>query len=152
MMNTLSPVNAPSQVAVTNSSLVLVPTDSGVLIQSAKTLVHRAAFGLKDLEVLNVLGAGASGTVYKVRLNTCSQELALKVVPKNNETCGGVEAILAEQAVLRKLAGNDCFLQLMASFHDSDNYYIATVRNNFVFMRKPQSLTCFLRIILLEAT
>jgi serine/threonine protein kinase len=152
MMDTLSPVNAPSQVAVINSALVWVHTDSGMLTQSTKTLVRRAAFGLEDFKVLNVLGAGASGTVYKVRLNRRSQELALKVVPKNNETCGGVEAILAEQAVLRKLAGNDCFLQLMASFHDSDNYYIATVRNTFVFMRKPQSLTCLLRIIILEAT
>lgn len=150
MTDTSSLINAPSQIAVTKTAPVLVHTDPGVLIKSTETLVHRAAFGLKDLKIMKVLGAGASGTVYKVQLNTCSQELALKVVPKNNETFDDVEAILAEQAALRKLAGNDCFLQLIASFHDSDHYYIATVRNNFVSTHR--LLTFFSRNIILEAT
>ncbi|KAH7910543.1 kinase-like domain-containing protein [Hygrophoropsis aurantiaca] len=81
---------------------------------------------LESLELLAVLGGGASGTVYKVFDSFSSKLLALKVVPKD-ETCPSeAEALQEEQTALRLAVGDSRFLQLKSSFHDTRNYYFLT--------------------------
>jgi serine/threonine protein kinase len=83
---------------------------------------------LGDFDVLKMIGKGASGKVFLVR-NKATQEIySLKVVPKS----GRFEDVIREQGLLRAIEeGGDtaCFvLSLVASWHDTENYYLLTVR------------------------
>ena len=86
---------------------------------------------LDDFTILNSLGDGSSGKVYIVRENDTGGFFALKAIPKRRP-CGkelGIEAVMTERDTLLDLGGDDFILQIRACFHDSKNYYLATVRD-----------------------
>ncbi|KAF9232122.1 kinase-like domain-containing protein, partial [Melanogaster broomeanus] len=69
----------------------------------------------------------AYGRVYKVRDRASGNLLALKVIKKRLLHTCEVVTIIAEQAALVRMLGNPHALQLVASFHDSANFYMAVV-------------------------
>jgi hypothetical protein len=54
--------------------------------------------------------------------------MALKVVPKYRKSYRQISSLLAEQNMLSLLSDNSWFLDLHASWADSQNFYYATVR------------------------
>jgi serine/threonine protein kinase len=91
-----------------------------------------AAPCLDDFTILNSLGDGSSGTVYIVREKDTGGFYALKAIPKR-KPCGKeltIDAVMTERDTLLDLRGDDFILQLRACFHDSRNYYLATVRDS----------------------
>ena len=89
---------------------------------------------LDDYEFLRTLarGAGANATVYLVQDKHTSHMYALKAVDKHTPDGRKIacSAVLKEQAALTKLYGNDFTLPLHACFHDTENYYLVTVRTH----------------------
>ncbi len=86
---------------------------------------------LNDFAILRGLGDGSSGTVHLVRENESGGLYAIKAIPKRRP-CGKelrIETVTTERNTLLDLCGNDFILQLRASFHDSRNYYLVTVRD-----------------------
>ncbi|KAF9235678.1 kinase-like domain-containing protein, partial [Melanogaster broomeanus] len=79
---------------------------------------------IEQFQVLSLLGAGAYGRVYKVRDRASGNLLALKVIKKRLLHPREVVTILGEQAALVRTLGNPHGLQLVASFHDSANFYM----------------------------
>jgi serine/threonine protein kinase len=85
---------------------------------------------LDDYEFLRTLGSGANATVYLVREKHTSHLYALKAVDKYTATGKKIacSTVINEQAALTMLNGNDFILPLHACFHDTENYYLVTVR------------------------
>jgi serine/threonine protein kinase len=77
------------------------------------------------------LNEGSFATVYLVREKHTPHLYALKAIDKytatgrRNVACS---TVIDEQAALTELSGSDFILPLYASFHDTENYYFATVR------------------------
>ncbi|KAI6123685.1 kinase-like domain-containing protein, partial [Pisolithus croceorrhizus] len=76
---------------------------------------------LDQFKVLKHLGSGSMGHVFKVRDRVSGKCLALKVIKKG---LGDDYAIREQQAFVRN-AGNTHAIQLAASFHDTENFYMA---------------------------
>ncbi|KAI6027802.1 kinase-like domain-containing protein [Pisolithus microcarpus] len=76
---------------------------------------------LDQFKVLKHLGSGAMGHVFKVRDRVSGKCLALKVVKKG---LGDDYAVREQQSFVRN-AGNIHAIQLAASFHDTENFYLA---------------------------
>jgi Protein kinase domain. len=115
-----------------NSSILdtaqVMPSPTAVANRSTSTLVDTPrVFKLSDVQVIAELGSGASGTVYKIQDKVTSAFLAMKVIHKKGLAYTQIEDIVDEQVALQKMAGEIGFLQLEASFHDSENFYLATV-------------------------
>ena len=85
---------------------------------------------LDDYDFLRTLGTGANATVYLVREKHTSHLYALKAVDKYTQAGRKVACsmVFNEQAALTKLSGNDFILPLHACFHDTEYYYLVTVR------------------------
>lgn len=96
-----------------------------------------AAPCLDDFSILSSLGDGSSGAVYIVRENNTGGLYALKAIP-NRKPCGKeirIDTVMAERDALLDLRGDDFILQLRASFYDSRNYYLVTVRDLMFYER-----------------
>jgi serine/threonine protein kinase len=81
-----------------------------------------------DFEAIRVLGEGGYGTVYQVQHKTTQRAYALKVISKKDLHNTSYRLLLREQDILHGLVGQPTFLQLHASWNDSDNFYLVTVR------------------------
>ncbi|KAI0063015.1 kinase-like protein [Artomyces pyxidatus] len=83
-----------------------------------------------DLEPVKVLGKGAFGTVYLAKERLTGLDLAVKVIPKARFAAKGHSGyfgmLLSEQEAMRGLDGRKGYLPLHASWHDTDNFYLAT--------------------------
>ncbi|KAF9235686.1 kinase-like domain-containing protein [Melanogaster broomeanus] len=112
--NTVSPVHQPLRSCSHNRSEAphpVVETPRWGRFSSILTLLSPKEVDvcIEQFQVLSLLGAGAYGRVIKKRLlHTCE-----------------VVTIIAEQAALVRMLGNPHALQLVASFHDSANFYMA---------------------------
>jgi len=82
------------------------------------------------LMIMRTLGKGANATVYLVREKNTPHLYALKAVDKLTESGRKVacSTVLNEQAALTKLSGSDFILPLHACFHDTEYWYLVTVR------------------------
>ncbi|KAI0048290.1 kinase-like protein [Auriscalpium vulgare] len=76
-----------------------------------------------DFSAIRIIGEGATGKVYLVEDTPTATQLALKVIRKREFT---TPRILNEKKVLERIAGNEEFISLEASFHDDKNFYLAT--------------------------
>jgi serine/threonine protein kinase len=76
-----------------------------------------------------VLGQGSFGKVYMAKMKHGHSSCAIKVVSKKHPECLRLafKDVFAEQNILKKLAGNPCFVQLLASWHGSNNFYFMMV-------------------------
>jgi hypothetical protein len=84
-------------------------------------------FHFFDFDLLEVLGMGTFGKVFRVRHKTTGKTSALKVIVKAHLTERDEANVMVELEALKRLVGVKGFLQLEASFHDESNYYILTV-------------------------
>lgn len=81
---------------------------------------------VRNLQLRRILGKGAQGQVYLAHGPDPSKLVAVKVNPKHATQC--VRMLLQEQRLLHRLRDCHFVLDLQASFHDSENFYIVTVR------------------------
>ncbi|KAH9915469.1 kinase-like domain-containing protein, partial [Epithele typhae] len=79
-----------------------------------------------DLRIIRVLGNGGQGFVMLVQDRATENLLALKSVAKHSVPLEDDARIFEEQDVLRRLAGNSRFLDLQASFENSDYFCFLT--------------------------
>lgn len=80
---------------------------------------------IRHMDLKQVLGRGSFGKVYLVK-GKGDKLLALKVVSK--EMLGPrPDMMLLEQDLLKRLSGTRHLLNMVASFHDSQNFYLLTV-------------------------
>jgi hypothetical protein len=100
----------------------------------ARPEANNRAFQLSDFAILGVLGTGSFATVFRVKDKITEGIFALKVVMKAGMTENARASMLKELEALKRLVGVPGFLQLKASFHDSENYYLLTV-SHIVFSR-----------------
>lgn len=94
---------------------------------SKMTLPYQRTPIIDDFSIGKLLGRGASGAVYKAQDKTTEKYFALKVIRKKESDPQTIQFIIKEQEALRKVLGNNSFIQLAASFHDTINYYLVTV-------------------------
>jgi len=94
---------------------------------SDMTLVNSRQFHLQDFKVLRCLGKGAQGAVFCVRDRITSETMALKVVSKYGRKQRQIRSLLAEQDVLSLLSEDLWFVNLQASWSDTQNFYLAMV-------------------------
>ncbi|KAF7440114.1 hypothetical protein PC9H_000458 [Pleurotus ostreatus] len=79
------------------------------------------------LDLVQSLGHGASGSVYAARLGRVhGSNVAVKIISKKDMEPSVLQAVLNEQAALKRLIGLPRVLQMEASFHDARNFYIVT--------------------------
>jgi hypothetical protein len=97
------------------------------LLIGARPEVNERNNLLDDFYILGLLGTGGFAKVYRVEHKVTGRMFALKVVAKAELSERAKKNMPVELEALRRLAGIPGFLQLGASFHDSENYYLLTV-------------------------
>ena len=113
------------------------------------------SLSISDFIPKKFMGRGAFGEVYLVQGKRSRELFALKVIRKENLRHSDYETIFEEQRIMKTVAGSDHSVHLKASFQDSDNYYILTVRHSSItlfFSAWIWHLRCVSRIICLVVT
>ncbi|KAF8345400.1 hypothetical protein F5887DRAFT_917380 [Amanita rubescens] len=95
---------------------------------SAAPFCEPRVVNIQDFELLEFLSKGSCGQVYLARDNVSSKQVALKVIRK----VAGVwdhpfvkQVLIEEKKIMASLQGLDWFVQLEASWHDTNNIYLA---------------------------
>jgi hypothetical protein len=86
-----------------------------------------SALSVHDFDILGPIGAGSFSTVHKVKHTATGRISALKVIPKADLCKDRLVCVEQEQECLKRAIGMKGVLQLEASFHDSNNFYLLTV-------------------------
>lgn len=83
-----------------------------------------------DLRLIRILRRGGHGTVYLAEDTVTESYLAMKAIDKGGLRMREYPVVFEEQDVTRRLTatGNPWFAPLEGSFHDTDNFYLLTVR------------------------
>ena len=76
-----------------------------------------------DFQVVSLIGAGSSGSVYHVVDRVTSRDFAMKIIPTASENA---ELALREYFALREVAGAPFTVPLRGFFSDDINYYLLT--------------------------
>ena len=76
-----------------------------------------------DFQVISLIGAGSSGSVYHVLDKVTSRDFAMKIVPTAS---ANAELALREYFALREVAGAPFTIPLRGFFSDDINYYLLT--------------------------
>ncbi|KAF9070010.1 kinase-like domain-containing protein [Rhodocollybia butyracea] len=96
---------------------------------SSSASVTPRRMDLVDLDMVKLINTGGSGKVYLVRDKIDRQHLALKVIPKsrNMYSCNK-KKVTAEKSIhsFLTMESDDFFLPLVATWCDSENYYLAS--------------------------
>ena len=97
---------------------------------STASLSEPRIANIRDFELLEFLSKGSSGLVYLAKDHVSSKNVALKVIRK----VAGVwnhpfvrQVLIDEKKIMASLQGLDWFVQLEASWHDTNNIYLAMV-------------------------
>lgn len=97
---------------------------------SAAPFCDPRVVNIQDFELLEFLSKGSCGQVYLARDNVSSKQVALKVIRK---VAGAwdhpfvKQVLIEEKKIMASLQGLDWFVQLEASWHDTNNIYLAMV-------------------------
>ncbi|KAA1468452.1 kinase-like protein [Dentipellis sp. KUC8613] len=117
-------LSSPFLTADNNASLnagTSAESSSGTLVAPGP-----APLSADEFEPLRLLGEGGFGRVLLVRDRATGRAHALKVVSKARLKPKSHKLVLAEQRVLRAVAGAPGFLQMEASWHDAGSFYFLT--------------------------
>lgn len=117
--------SGPSQVGPLSSHNPFSSPSHPSSCSSNHTLVSPRPLCLQDISVLYPLGKGTHGAVYCIRHKATKERMALKVVTKYRKTQHQISSLLAEQNTLSLLSENPWFVDLHASWGDSQNFYYA---------------------------
>jgi len=90
---------------------------------SLPPLVAGRQLSFLDFQVLSLIGAGSSGSVYHVVDKVTSRDFAMKIIPTASENA---ELALREYFALREVAGAPFTIPLRGFFSDDINYYLLT--------------------------
>ena len=90
---------------------------------SLSPLVAGRQLSFLDFQVVSVIGAGSSGSVYHVVDKITSRDFAMKIIPTASENA---ELALREYFILREVAGAPFTITLRGFFSDDVNYYLLT--------------------------
>ncbi|KAF9782463.1 kinase-like domain-containing protein [Thelephora terrestris] len=90
---------------------------------SPPPLVAGRLLSFLDFQVVSLIGAGSSGSVYHVVDKVTSRDLAMKIIPTGSENA---ELALREYSALREVAGALFTITLRGFFSDDSNYYLLT--------------------------
>ena len=97
---------------------------------SSTTSFKPRTVNIKDFQLIEFLSKGSSGLVYLARDNVSNNNVALKVIRK----VAGIwdnpfvkQVLIDEKKIMGSLQGLDWFVQLEASWHDTNNIYLAMV-------------------------
>ncbi|KAF8639109.1 hypothetical protein AX17_001724 [Amanita inopinata Kibby_2008] len=109
---------------VYSSPVLLSPTSDA----SSATLNDSRIMKVEELKLLHFLSKGACGQVYRAKDMISNRQLALKVMRKVDNVFKNPAAkqmLIDEKKIMASLQGCDWFVQLEASWHDSNNIYFA---------------------------
>ncbi|KAK7472514.1 hypothetical protein VKT23_000629 [Stygiomarasmius scandens] len=89
---------------------------------------QRLSMCLSELVLLKLLSTGKGSKVFLARDLAADRHLALKVIPKKQRSYASINGALREQTILLQLTqqSDPFFLPIIASWHDSANFYLAT--------------------------
>jgi serine/threonine protein kinase len=90
---------------------------------SLSPLVAGRQLSFLDFQVVSLIGAGSTGSVYHVVDKVTSRDFAMKIVPTGSENA---ELALREYFTLRGVAGAPFTITLRGFFADDVNYYLLT--------------------------
>jgi len=90
---------------------------------SLSPLVAGRQLSFLDFQVVSLIGAGSSGSVYHVVDKVTSRDFAMKIIPTGSENAG---LALREYFTLREVAGAPFIITLRGFFSDDVNYYLLT--------------------------
>jgi len=90
---------------------------------SLPPLVAGRQLSFLDFQVVSLIGAGSSGSVYHVVDNVTSRDFAMKIIPTTSENA---ELALREYFALREVTGAPFIITLRGFFSDDVNYYLLT--------------------------
>jgi len=90
---------------------------------SLSPLVAGRQLSFLDFQVVSLIGAGSSGSVYHVVDKVTSRNFAMKIIPTGSENAG---LALREYFTLREVAGAPFTITLRGFFSDDVNYYLLT--------------------------
>jgi len=86
-------------------------------------LVAGRQLSFLDFQVVSLIGAGSSGSVYHVVDKVTSRDFAMKIIPTGSENA---EMALREYFTLREVTGAPFTISLRGFFSDDFNYYLLT--------------------------
>ena len=86
-------------------------------------LVAGRQLSFLDFQMVSLIGAGTSGSVYHVVDKVTSRDFAMKIIPTGSENA---ELALREYFALREVAGAPFIITLRGFFADDVNYYLLT--------------------------
>ena len=90
---------------------------------SLSPLVAGRQLSFLDFQVVSLIGAGSSGSVYHVVDKVTSRDFAMKIIPTGSECA---ELALREYFTFREVAGAPFTVTLRGFFVDDVNYYLLT--------------------------
>ncbi|KAG6850424.1 hypothetical protein H0H93_013649, partial [Arthromyces matolae] len=98
-------------------------TESSAPSSSSTSIASSSGPALSDFDLLKLIGKGQSGRVYLALDKASKTHVAIKVIQKrpDNHT-----RILMEQEIHCSLSSSPFVLPLLASFHDTKNFYLVT--------------------------
>lgn len=79
---------------------------------------------MNQFDTIKLLGHGSSSKLYLVKDKLSEKLYALKVVRKRGLTDKALGSVLAEQQAMIMMAGTPYIVQLLASWHDTKNFYM----------------------------
>ena len=91
------------------------------LESSLSPLVAGRQLSFLDFQVISLIGAGSSGSVYHVVDRITSRDFAMKIIPTASENA---ELALREYFTLREVTGAPFTITLRGFFSDDVNYYL----------------------------
>lgn len=91
--------------------------------RSLLPLVAGRQLSFLDFQVISLIGAGSSGSVYHVVDKVTSRDFAMKIIQTGSENA---ELALREYFALREVAGAPFTIALRGFFSDDVNYYLLT--------------------------
>lgn len=133
----LNPSPSPTLIADIPSKALSASAPTSSVYKPSLVLASEPRIApLADLDILKLLGIGASAQVYLVQNRRTKVRRALKVVPHTNMGFGQIFSVREEQSILRTLLMNSeieregatpYFVELEASFYDTRNFYFLMV-------------------------
>ncbi len=117
--------------------------------QAANDPPIRTPCAMEVFMVKDILGKGAFGLVYLAEDRVRGSRHAIKTISKQ---CSPVEheLVLNEQRLMRELGDNPWFVNLDASWHDNQCYYLAMVSLTSSTHAEPKLIPAFSRSYLAE--
>ena len=82
---------------------------------------------VRQYKLRHFLSEGAQGKVYLASVAEPFRMVAIKIISKI--TVRNFNMLLQEQRLLKKVKGHPFIMEMIDSFHDTENFYLVSVRS-----------------------